>query len=80
MRKLHNVIKTLENIEEGNAIYDLTDAAWIRRFKAIRPDCVVITLNPTHNRQQPIFHAALTPRGKQYLQELRQESEITRLR
>jgi hypothetical protein len=81
MRKITGVIRVLETVELGASVYDTNDARWLRKFKDLRPDCITLTFNDDQDPRAPIFRAELTPRGRQYLNSLREENhEVPRLR
>lgn len=75
MKKLYKVIELLESIEVARPITDLTEAAWIRRLKSGKPDCV--HLDYLDKPDAPYFYANLTLAGKQYLRELRGENDLS---
>lgn len=81
MRKVTAIIAVLSSVENGANVYETTDAVWLRRFKDLKPDCITLVFNEDTDPRAPIFRAELTPRGKQYLNNLRGENhEVPRLR
>lgn len=80
MRKTTGVIRVLTSVMNGASVYDITDAAWLRKFKDTRPDHITLIYSETFDPKSPIFRAELTVKGKIYLGKLRREHEVSGLR